>query len=208
MPLAPLAGMETFVQDLRYAFRAFVKAPGFTAIALLTIALSAGANATVFSFVSALLLRPAPGVADPSSLIAIYTSDFSSGPYGTSSYPDYLSLKAKADAFSSMAAYQEGAVALIRIVDTVERVRGTAVSAEFFDVLGVRAAAGRLLEAADMAPGAPPTAVIGYDLWNRAFGLENSALGRTLVINGRHHTVVGVAPPRFDGLHLGAAFEL
>lgn len=208
MPLAALAPMETLVQDLRYAFRAFVKAPGFTAIVLITIALGAGANATVFSFVSALLLRPSPGVADPSTLIAIYTSDFSSGPYGTSSYPDYLSLKAEADAFSSMAAYQEGAVALIRVMDTVERVRGTAVSAEFFEVLGVRAAEGRLLGAADMAPGAPPAAVIGYDLSKRAFGLENSALGRTLVINGRHHTVIGVAPPKFDGLHLGPAFEL
>ncbi len=81
--------MDSLVQDVRYALRMIVKSPGTTAIALLTIGIATGANATVFGFVSALLLRPAPRVADPGTLISIYTSDYSSGPYGTSSYPDY-----------------------------------------------------------------------------------------------------------------------
>src|SRR5687768_3804050 len=107
--LAVEAGMDALLQDVKYAVRGFVKAPGFTAVALLTLALGTGANATVFSFVNALLLRPAPVVADPSRLVAVYTSDFSSGPYGDSSYLDYLSLREEATAFASLAAYREGA---------------------------------------------------------------------------------------------------
>ena len=74
--------MDALLQDLRYAMRMVAKSPGTTAIALLTIGIATGANATVFGFVSALLLRPAPGVADPGSLVSVYTSDYSSGPYG------------------------------------------------------------------------------------------------------------------------------
>ena len=84
--------MEKLLQDVRYAIRSFAKAPGFTALALLTIAVGIGVNATVFSFVNALLLRPAPAVRDPRTLVSVFTSDFSSGLFGTSSYPDYLSV--------------------------------------------------------------------------------------------------------------------
>jgi hypothetical protein len=96
--------MDTLLQDLRYAVRMIAKSPGIAAIAFLTIGVATGANATVFGFVSALLLRPAPGVVEPGSLISVFTSDYSSGPYGSSSYPDYLSLKSDAPAFSRMAA--------------------------------------------------------------------------------------------------------
>jgi putative ABC transport system permease protein len=82
--------IDGLLRDLRYALKGLVRTPTFTTIALLTLGIGTGANVTVFSFVSALLFRPAPGVADPRSLIAIYTSDFSSGPYGDSSYLDFL----------------------------------------------------------------------------------------------------------------------
>ena len=81
--------MDAFFQDLRYAARGFARMPLFTAVAVLTVAVGVGANATVFSFVSSLLLRPTPGVADPSSLASVFTSDYSSGLYGSSSYPDF-----------------------------------------------------------------------------------------------------------------------
>ena len=102
--------MDALRQDLRYALRGLVRTPTFTTIAVLTVAIGTGANITVFSFVSALLFRPAPGVADPRSLIAIYTSDFSSGPYGDTSYPDFLSLQRDAIAFRTIAAEQDDAI--------------------------------------------------------------------------------------------------
>src|SRR4030095_9480147 len=116
--IRPLAGMARLwlvttsmdyllLKDLRYALRTLARSPGFTCVALLTMALGTGANATVFGLINALLLRPAPGVSNPSSLVAIDTSDFSSGPYGSSSYPDYESLKADASAFSQMAAEED-----------------------------------------------------------------------------------------------------
>ena len=95
--------MAAFLQDIRYATRGLIRSPGFTAAALLTLAIGIGANAIVFSLVNALLLRPAPAVRDPSSLYSIFTSDFSSGPYGSSSYPDFISLREEASSFSALA---------------------------------------------------------------------------------------------------------
>jgi predicted permease len=199
--------MDTLLQDLRYAIRSAAKAPGFTFLALLTIALGIGVNATVFSFVNALLLRPAPAVRDPGTLVSVFTSDFSSGPFGSSSYPDYLSIKEQATAFDGLAAFTEGA-ANMAVDNTTYRVRTSIVSVEFFDLLGLSPAMGRHLSAADSTPDAPPVAVIGYALWQRAFGGSPSAVGSQVVLDGRSLTVVGVAPPRFSGLNLGGAIEI
>ena len=136
--------MDKLLQDLRYALRSFSKAPGFTALALLTFAIGIGVNASVFGFVNALLLKPAPAVRDPGSLVSVFTSDFSSGPYGTSSYPDYLSMKSGAPALQKLAAFSEGS-AVMRIDEHVERVSTMAVSGEFFDLLGVQPVAGRAI---------------------------------------------------------------
>jgi predicted permease len=199
--------MESFLQDLRYAIRMLTKSPAVTAIALLTIGVSTGANATVFGFVSALLLRPAPGVADPKSLVAIYTSDYSSGPFGDSSYPDYLSLKEGASAFALLAAEQTGS-GIVRNGDRVERLRIGTVSGEYFDVLGVRAATGRLLSADDTKPDAPPVALLAHGLWLRMFGKDAGMLGARLTIDGRVHTVVGVTADGFTGLEIGQATDV
>ena len=108
--------MDQLLQDIRYALRVLVKSPAFTAITIITVAIGTGANATVFSFLSALLFRPAPGVADPDSLVGIYTSDFSSGPYGASSFPDYQTLASETSAFQSMAAENGSATGVVRSV--------------------------------------------------------------------------------------------
>ena len=199
--------MDALLQDLRYACRALIRTPGFTAAALLTLAIGTGANATVFSFVNALLLRPAPVVRDPGSLYSVFTSDFSSGPYGATSHPDFLSLQSDATTFASLAAFVETA-AVLRDGDAIERVRVMNVSGRFFDLLGLRPAYGRLLIAADDAAAAAPAAVIGHDLWRRMFGADESVIGRVVSINGAPHTVVGVAPSKFDGLNLGGTFEV
>jgi predicted permease len=200
--------MDSFRQDLRYALRVLVKSPAFTAITVLTMGLGIGANATVFSFVSALLLRPAPGVADPTSLIAVFTSDFSSGPYGDNSYPDYESLRDGVPALSALAAESEDATAVVRVGDTLERVRVSSVTSEYFDVLGLRPATGRLIGPRDTKPDADPVVVIGHSLWRRMFASDPAVLGETLILNARKHTIVGVAQRDFVGLQLGRLIEL
>jgi predicted permease len=199
--------MDRLLQDLRYAVRSFAKAPGFTALALLTIAIGIGINTTVFSFVNALLLRHTPAVADPGALVSVFTSDFSSGPYGSSSYPDYVSIKSEATAFRGLAAFVQGPLATMRVGSNLERVRTMNVSGEFFDLLGLRPAAGRLIAASDTA-GPAPVAVISHALWQRAFGGGPSVVGAEITIDGAVMTIVGVAPERFDGLNLGTLIEI
>jgi predicted permease len=198
--------MDALLYDLRYAARALVRSPGFSAAALLTLAIGTGANATVFSFVNALLLRPAPAVSDPASLYSLFTSDFSSGPYGSTSYPDFRSLQVEATTFSRMASFREARL-VFRSGNTTERIGVMQVSSEFFSVVGTHSAHGRLLTASDAAPGAPPVAVIGYHAWQRLFGANPGVLGRNVEIDGQPYSIVGVAPPKFDGLNLGGAFE-
>ena len=199
--------MDRLLQDLRYALRSFAKAPGFTALALVTIGIGIGVNATVFSFVNALLLRPAPGIPEPGSLVSVFTSDYSSGPYGTSSYPDYVSIKTEASAFRGVTAYSGGPLSAIRTAGTIERVRTATVAGDFFEVLGLQPMAGRLMSSAD-ADGAAPVAVISYSLWQRVFGGSASAIGSGVTVNETPMTIVGVAPERFDGLDLGTPTEV
>ena len=200
--------MSSVVQDLRYALRTLGRAPVFTAIALVTLAVGTGANVTVFSFVNALLFKPAPGVVDPGSLIAVYTSDFSSGPYGDSSYPDFVSLQQQASAFGDIAGESGGDIAALRSRTTVERVRLAAVTGTYFGLLGLRPALGRLIATSDTNASAPPVAVIGNDLWRRAFASDAGVVGSSVVLNGTAFTIVGVAPAGFRGLELGRAVDV
>jgi predicted permease len=200
--------MEAFLQDLRYAVRMILKAPGVTVVALLTIGIATGANATVFGFVSALLLRPAPGVVEPRSLVAIYTSDYSSGPYGGSSYPDYLSLKSAAPAFAAMAAEDANPGGVVRVGDRIERVGTSAVSGEYFSMLGVGPALGRVLVPADADARAAPVAVVSHRFWEIILASDPAVIGLPLTANGRTYTIVGVAAKRFDGLDLGTLVQV
>ncbi|MET0215159.1 MAG: ABC transporter permease [Vicinamibacterales bacterium] len=194
--------MEGLLQDVRYASRMIARSPGITVVALVTIGIATGANATVFAFVSALLLRPAPAVKDPGSLVSVYTSDFSSGPYGTSSYPDYESIKADARAFADLAAEQD-ASGVVTWQNVVERVPVSRVTGNYFDLLGVGAASGRLLSPTDVETSAPPVAVVGHRLWRRALGAKPDVVGSALNVNGESYTVVGIAAEGFGGLDLG-----
>ncbi len=199
--------MDALLQDVRYAARGLARSPGFTAAVLLTLAIGTGANAAVFSLVDAMLLRPAPVVRDPSSLYSIFTSDFSSGPYGTSSYPDYLTLRESASAFSGLAAYWV-APAVMRDGETTERIGVMTVSAEFFGLLGLQPVVGRVLLPSDFEPSAATAAVISDYVWQRFFGADPAVLGRAVLLNGQPATIVGVAPRNFDGLTLGSITDV
>src|SRR5215218_4877321 len=128
--------MTTFIQDLRYGLRMIAKGRWFTIIALLALALGICANTTIFSFINGLVLRPLAGVKEPERLIAVYTSDYSSGLYGESSYPDYVDLRDQADTFEGLAAYERSVFTLSAEGDA-ERLRGAYVTGNYFSVLGV-----------------------------------------------------------------------
>src|SRR5262245_11278566 len=196
--------LEDMLQDLRYGARMLLNKPGFTLISVITLALGIGANATIFSFINGLALRPIVGVKEPERLVAVYTSDYSSGQlYSDSSYPDYVDFRDQADVFSGLAAYSETTLTLTG-ADEAERLRGAYVTGNYFDTLGVEARAGRTLRADDSSPDAAPVAVISYGLCQRRFGSEASVIGRTITLDRRVYTVVGVAPESFRGLRLGA----
>ena len=157
---------------------------------------------------AALLLRPAPGVADPGSLVSIYTSDYSSTPYGTSSYPDYLSLKSDIPAFAQIAAQQDDSAGVVQVANQVEHVPVASVTGEYFALLGVRPALGRLLTPADTDPTAPPVVVIGHTFWTRALGANPAVVGAPLTANSKPYTIVGVLAEGFGGLNLGLPIQV
>ena len=199
--------METLLQDLRYAGRTLVRTPGWTAMALLTLALGTGANAAVFGLVDALLFSPAPGVRAAGRLVTVYTSDFSSGPYGDTSYPDFVSIAEGVTAFERVAAEDDEQMAPVRVGDDVERVRVSRVSGGYFGVLGLAPSHGRVISDEDTALDAP-VAVISEAFWAKAFARDPSAIGSSIKLRERIFTIVGVAPSAFRGLTLGGAVDL
>ncbi len=200
--------MDRLLQDLRYAFRTLARTPGWTAMAALTLALGTGANAAVFSFVDALLFKPAPGVHPARPVVSVFTSDFSSGSYGETSYEDFLSMSSDTRVFAELAALDDGIVAPLRVGEDVQRVRVARVTASYFDVLGVKVSNGRAITDVDTNPAATPAAVISDGLWRRAFGSNPLAVGSTIILNARAHVIVGIAPPQFRGLNLGRSLDV
>jgi predicted permease len=185
------------VSNLRYSLRQLARAPGFTAIAVLTLAIGIGANTAIFGVVNELLLRPPAHVLDPERIVSIWTSDFSGPPYGTSSYPDYEAFREQRDVMADVAAYGLVPGNLVEPEETV-RLTIEQVTPNYFDVLGVRAAQGRLLRAGGADDGAT-VVVLGDTLWRTRFGADPAVVGRTVRINAGTFTVVGVAPGGFEG---------
>lgn len=155
-------------------------------------------NTTVFSIVDSLLFAPLP-VSRAEQLVDVYTSDPGVERYSTSSYPDYVDLHAENDVFTDMAAHSL-MIAVVRLDEGVERVTGETVTGNYFRLLGLRPALGRLLAPEDDRPGADRVAVISTGLWERAFGQDPGVVGRTLRIRSQPYVVVGVAPPDFVGM--------
>ena len=190
--------VEDLLRDLGYAFRVARRGPGFTAAVVVSLAVPIGFNGAIFTIVDSFLLRPL-GVLRPAQLVDVYTSDPNVGRYSTSSYPDYLDLRAENDVFTDMAAHAP-MVALTRVDEAARLVMGEAVTGNYFPFLGVRPARGRLLAPDDDRPGAPRVAVISSGLWARAFGGDAGVVGRSLGIGTQSYLVVGVAPPEFLGM--------
>ena len=198
--------MNTLWQDLRYGARMLLKQPGFTLIVILTLSLGIGANGVIFSLVNALLLRPLP-VDSPSELAVLYTSDFSSGNFGASSYPDYVAFRDRNRSFSGLVVYQPQPLSL-NIDGTNERAFGEIVSGNYFTVLGLKPARGRgFLPEEDSRPGAAAVAVISHKLWQTRFDGDPATVGRSVKLNGQPFTIIGVAPEKYVGLMRGLAVD-
>lgn len=191
--------VDGLARDLRLAARGLRRTPGLAAAATLTLGLGLGANTVIFSLVNALFGRPLP-VAEPQRLVSIYTSDYSGSPWGATSYPDYADFREHQTAFDGLVAFTPTPVSL-DLGAGGERALAELVSADAFDVLGLRPAAGRGLRAEDDL--APDVAVVSHALWQGRFGSDPGLIGRTLRLNGRPVTVVGVAPAGFRGLLRG-----
>jgi macrolide transport system ATP-binding/permease protein len=196
--------MRELLQDVQYGLRILKKNPGFTAIAVLTLALGIGGNATVFSWIRAVILNPLPGVEHSAQMVAIETV-MPSGEYHTSSYPDYRDFRDLNHGFSSLIGFELVGVDLsIRNQAPPERVWGLIVTENYFDSLGVQPALGRVFHAEpNQALNSDPDIVLGYGLWQRLFGSDRNVVGRTVHINGHPFTVIGVAPRAFFGTIAG-----
>jgi len=199
--------MGIVFQDLRYGLRMLAKNPGFTAIAVLTLALGIGANSTVFSWINSTLLHPIPGAARTGEVLSLARGETAGGslPF---SYPDYADLRDRNHSFSGLTASD------IRPMDLTgtgrpEQVWASLATANYFDVLGVRPILGRgFLPSEEQKPGGAPVVLVSYRLWQTHFGASAAVIGRTIDINHHPFTVIGVTPPAFQGSHTGLRSDL
>jgi predicted permease len=198
--------LETLWQDLRFGARILLKNPGFTLIAVLTLALGIGANTAIFSVVNAVLLKTLP-VSEPEQLVIVGTgSPGQQSPPGSSfSYPLFRELRDKQSSFSGIFA-RAGILVSLSAGGQAERVVGEVVSGNFFSVLGVPPLLGRVLtEADDQTPGAHPVAVISHHFWQRRLAADPNIVGKTIHLNGYPLTVIGVTRPGFYGVEVGVS---
>ncbi len=191
--------MDTLGQDIRYALRGLRRAPGFTIVALLTLALGIGVNSSIFSVVNAILFRPLP-VEHPEQLVEIYGRQSTESAHGTSSYPNYLVYREQAKTLSDLVGYTNF-FAHLSIEGSSELVTGELVTDNYFRALGVRPAIGRAF-----APGeatvidASAYAVISDRFWKSRYNSAPDVVGKTFRMDGIVYTVLGVAPPEFRGM--------
>ena len=198
--------METLLRDIRYGIRSLTKRPGFTAVTIITLALGIGANTTVFSLMDAVLLRSLP-VRNANEIVEIATRTTGGGLHPDFSYPLYAAMRESNSELAGMIAYADSSFGL-SAGDQTERLRGEYVSANYFDVLGVRPSTGFTFTRDDERPGAQQVAVISYALWNRRFGGDPSVVQKTIALNGRAFSVIGVAPRTFSGLVRGMGADV
>jgi putative ABC transport system permease protein len=188
--------METLLRDVRYGMRSLVKRPGFTAIAVVTLALGIGANTAIFSVVNAVLLRPLP-YAESERLFVPWGTRSDSQDRTNVSYPDFVDWQAQTKTLEHVAAYNSAGTLLREGDADPEAISGVAVSADLFPLLKVAPILGGPFARADDKPNAPPVIVLGFDLWRRRFNADPNIIGRQIKIGNASATVLGVMPEGF-----------
>jgi predicted permease len=189
---------ETLLKDIRYALRWMARSPGFSAVAILSLGLGVGVNTAMFSLVDSLLFRPLPVLA-PDRLVDVFTTGGDGDQYATSSYQDYLDLKTHNTVFSDMIGYSP-MMAPLSLGDRSRIMLGQIVTSNYFSMLGVQPALGRLLVPSDDDPGAERVVVLSHQMWQREFGGDQSIVSRSLTLRGLPYSIVGVAPASFTGV--------
>ena len=189
--LAPAAVMTSIVQDIRYAARRLKNAPGFTAVAVATLALGIGATVAVFSIVYGVLLKPLP-YADPGRLVLV--TSVQKGQPSYMSPLDFMDYRSQSHQFAAMAGTDDITLNLTRSGAAPVRLHLGRVGANFFDLMGVRAKLGRTFAPDEDRQGAPRTIVLGYGTWRDVFAGDTAVVGRTVTLDGHPYAVIGVAP--------------
>src|SRR5688572_10782719 len=179
--------MDTLIQDLRYALRACVRNPGFTAVAVASLALGIGANVVIFSVANTVLQKPVSGAADPDRLVRVYR-----GTHSPLAYQDFRYFSDSVRSVSGMVAERLVAVTAERDGEAMA-IQAAVVSGNYFAALVVRPAAGRLFAAGTQEP----VVVLSHRYWQRALGGDPSVVGRSLELNESRYTVIGVASAEF-----------
>jgi len=190
--------MNTLLQDVRYALRVLGQSPGFILVAVLSLGLGIGANTAIFSLIDAALFRPLQAK-EPDRLVSIFTTDKKNPGNLPMSHLNYLDYRDHSQVFSEVAAFTFGQMNLTTGTEA-EQVVVQVVSGNYFDVLGLHAQIGRtFLAEEDQTPDSHPVAVMGHGLWERRFGSDPAIVGKTVSLNRRSFTVIGVAPKGFTG---------
>jgi putative ABC transport system permease protein len=190
--------MRTFLQDLRYGARMLLKNPGFTLIAVITLALGIGANTAIFSVVNAVLLRPLP-FRESERVVMVWNKYVAAagGDYTPLAVADLLDWRAQNRSFESVGAFQHVSFNYTG-GEVPERVRGVSVTANFFAVLGAQAVLGRTFHLEEDRPGASPVAIISDAFWRKYFAADREVLGRAIKLDGTSFTIIGVMPPALN----------
>jgi predicted permease len=222
--------LEHLAQDIRYGLRMLRKSPGFTAVAVLTLALGIGANTTIFSLIDAVMLRSLP-VRDPQRLLILKwtalhdpntTSSYSwAGCPGESndsatrtwggcsfSYPMFEQIRAERNVFSAVSAFAKSNPLHVTANGRVSIATGNLVSGDFFSTLGVRAILGRALDPMDDDSSAQPTVVLSYGFWQSQFGSDPSVVGKSILVENVPLTIVGIGAPEFSGIEPGLPTDI
>jgi putative ABC transport system permease protein len=188
--------MDTFFHDLRYAARTLVKNPGFALLTISCLAVGIGVNSTIFSIVDTVAIRPLP-FHDPEKLVALYTTHQVNGvERGAVSYLDLQDWKARGRAFSDFAA-ATGRSLTLSDSEEPERFNGAVVTWNTFPMLGIQPIVGRQFRQDEDTPGGPRVVLLSHGIWQRRYAGDPSIVGRSITVNGNHHTVIGVMPPKF-----------
>ena len=197
--------MDTLLKDLRFGFRRLLRTPGFTIVAILSLALGIGANTAIFSLVNTILLRPLP-VADPQQLVTVSPVSQRGSSLAVWSYPNYVDFRDRNEVLSGLTVHRFAPMSLSRGGNTErsnERVWGYLVSGNYFDLLGVKAFLGRTFSPEEgQTLISHPVAVLSYGSWQRRFGADPEIVGQSITLNGHGFTVIGIAPEGFKGTEL------